>query len=222
MSFENYSALQAEIQSFLWDRADVVAKIPTFITLAEAEAKRLLRTQQAVLARPFTISGSIGAIPSGERAILSLTINLPQGSGTYDLDYATPEQLAEWSIVSPGQPRFYTIEGDRLRVLPVPDQSYTGTMRYRGVFDSLGEGVLTNWLLERHPDIYLAGALKYAKLWLIDQDADWSGMFYNAIAQANKDTPMRQTNTKLRADAITSMSGVGRYDVRSDTYGGRN
>lgn len=223
MSFESYDALKSEIQSFLWDRSDVAAKIPTFITLAETEMKRLLRTQQCVLSRPFSLSSNIAAIPTNGRSIRAVQLVLPQADETtFDLDYVTPEQMASWSVSSAAQPRFYTIEGGRLKFFPTPEQGYTGTIHYRGVLDALGATNPTNWVLEEHPDIYLAGALKYAKLWLIDADQDWSSMFYGAIQQANRDQPMIQTNTTLRADAVSTLGRNGGYDIYSDSYGGLN
>lgn len=218
MGFANYTDLQDEIRSFLWDRTDVVAKIPSFIALAESEMRRELRTQQVVVTRPISISSDVVALPSNERQIMSLDINLPDGAGTLDLTYATPEQMSSWSDVTPQRPRFYTIQNNRLQIFPTPDQSYTGTLTYRSAFDPLSASNVTNWILERHPDIYLSGSLKWAKAWLIDPDWDWASPFYSAIAAANKDQPMRQSNTTLRADDVTSMSRRGGYDVYSDSY----
>lgn len=219
MSFESYDALKAEIQSFLWDRSDVVAKIPSFIALAESEMRRELRTQQAVLTRPYTVANGIGSLPSGNRQILS--ISLDNDGGHIDLDYVTPEQAAAWNFVSPGRPRFYTIEGERIRFSPEPDGTYSGSIVYRGIFDPLDDTNTTNWLLERHPDIYLCGALKWAKAWLIDGDQDWATPFYSAIAAANRDQPMRQGNATLRSDEVSSLNRRGGYDIFTDSYGGR-
>lgn len=222
MSFANYAALQDEIKSFLWDRADVVSKIPTFIQLAEAEMKRLLRTQQVVTRQSYTVNNVTGSVPCDERQIMAVQLDLPYANaGTIDLDYATPEQMAEWSVISPQRPRFYTLEGDQLRFLPVPDQSYSGRIIYRSAFCPLSATNRTNWILERHPDIYLSGALKWAKMWLIDSDQDWSTPFYAGIESANSDQPMRQTNSHLRADDVTSLNRRGSgYSIMTDSYGG--
>lgn len=221
MAFGDYTQLQAEIQSFLWDRTDVVAKIPTFITLAEAEMKRLLKTQQAVVSRPMALSAGngVGGLPGASRKIRSVVLNEISGNGTFELDYATPEAMAGYNFVNPARPRFYTIEGDRLRILPLPDQAYTGTVHYRSVFDPLADTNTTNWVLEQHPDIYLSGALKYAKMWLIDQDQDWGSVFYGAIDQANQDEPMIQTNSTLRADEVSAMGNRSGYNIYTDGYG---
>lgn len=219
MAFASYADLQEEIRSFLWDRTDVVSRIPSFIALAESEMRRLLRTQQVVITRPINISGSIMPLPSSERQILSLQINLPQDSGTLDLTYATPEQVSQWSVVNPQRPRFYTIENNRVQFLPVPDQDYTGSMTIRTAFDPLSASNTSNWILERHPDAYLAGSLKWAKMWLIDGGQDWDAPFYSAIEGANRDQPMRQSNSRLRSDDLAVMNRGGRYNIYTDGYG---
>ncbi len=223
MAFADYTGLKSEIQSFLWDRTDTVAKVPSFIALAEAEMKRLLRTQQVVQNQPYTVTGEIAAIPCNARQILAVRLDATQGAGTFDLDYATPEQASQYNFVSPARPRFYTVESDQVRLYPTPDQTYSGTVVYRDVFCPLSASNRTNWVLERHPDIYLCGALKWAKAWLIDQEQDWSGPFYSAIEAANRDQPMRQANSRLRADDVTVLNGRGgRYNIRDDSYGGRH
>lgn len=223
MSFANYTGLQEEIKSFLWDRTDVVARIPSFIQLAESEMRRLLRTQQSVKRQTYTVSNTTGSVPCDEMQIMAIQLQLPgANAGTIDLDYATPEQMAQWSVVSPQRPRFYTVENDTIRFLPSPDQTYSGVIIYQADFSSLSATNRTNWILERHPDIYLSGALKWAKRWLIDQDQDWDTPFYQGIEAANRDQPMRQRNSRLRTDEAASMNraGRGRWNIYSDSYGG--
>ena len=62
-----------------------------------------------------------------------------------------------------------------------------------------------NWVLKHHPDIYLCGALKWAKAWLIDSDQDWQTPFLRGIEAANRDSPRVQMNSTLRADEATIM-----------------
>ena len=184
MSFESYDALRAEIQSFLWDRTDVVAKIPSFITLAETEAKRLLRTRQTNERKPFTISGEISSIPCGSGPILAVRV---MDGCTKDLDYVSPEQFSALSKPVSWTPEFYTIQNERMYFYPEGD--FSGEIVFVEPFCSLSSTNRTNWLLREHPDIYLCGALKWAKAWLIDSDQDWATPFYSAIEAANAHMP---------------------------------
>lgn len=217
MAFDTYANLQIEVRSFLWDRADVVAKVPSFITLAEAEMRRLLRTRDVIRQATFTVSSGTGGLACDTSQVLSIQLAIPGATpSTIDLDYVTPEAMDQWSGQSAARPRFYTILGDRLYFFPTPDQSYTGHMRLRDGFTALSNTNRTNWILDKHPDVYLAGALKWAKRWLIDSDQDWETPFLEGVAQANRDRPMRQRNTTLRTDDLTMAGGRGRWNVYTD------
>lgn len=219
MSFKDYAALQEEVKSFLWDRADVAAKIPTFITLAESEARRLLATRQMVTRQPFSISSENRNIPCGAETVKS--VRLERDEWSYDLDYVTPEQMATYSqAMAPSRPRFYTIQNDRMTFYPAPLESYDGHIIFRESVPSLSDTCKTNWLLENHPDIYLCGALKWGKAWLIDGDQDWATPFYSAIDEANRDQPMNQRNVRLRADDVVAMGNWRhrRYSIYTDGY----
>lgn len=220
MAFSDYTGLKAEIQSFLWDRTDTVAKVPSFIALAEAEMKRLLRTTQGVSQQPYTVTGEIASIPCEARQILSVRLNVPEGQGVFDLDYVTPEQASQFNYMAPARPRFYAIEDGLVSLYPTPDQTYSGDVVVRSAFDALSNSNRTNWVLEQHPDIYLCGALKWAKAWLIDGEQDWASPFYAAIEAANRDQPQRQANTRLRADGVSMLNRGGRWNVYTDSYGG--
>lgn len=197
----NYAELQATIKSFLWDRSDVGAQIPTFIRLAESEARRLLRTAEANARKPFTVSGEISGIPCGAGAIKAIRLGTEEDGGC-DLDYVTPEVFAAQKP-NTGRPRFYTVQNELLYFFPTPVQTYSGVIVYVDPFEPLSNTCRENWLLCRYPDIYLAGSLKWAKAWLIDDDQDWATPFYSAIDAANLDNPRVQTNTTLRADEVT-------------------
>lgn len=198
---KNYAELQTAIRSFLWDRTDVTAQVPTFIQLAESEARRLLRTAQVNSMRPFNVSGGVAAIPCGAGAIKGVRLGSPDDTGC-DLDYLTPESVVSQKPDT-GRPRFYTVQNERIYLYPTPDKMYSGAIIYVDPFEPLSDTCTDNWLLKRHPDIYLAGALKWAKAWLIDSDWDWATPFYSAIEAANLDNPRVQTNTRLRTDEVT-------------------
>lgn len=208
MPFNTYDELKAEIQSFLWDRADVVAKIPTFIVLAEAEARRLIRTRNVNDSRQFSYSGTVAAIPCGAGAIKAIQID---DGGTRDLDYISPEQFSSLNDPKTGTPRFYTVQNEQIYFYP--QGATTGRILFIDPFEPLSNACRCNWLLKEHPDIYLCGALKWGKAWLIDGDWDWATPFYSAIEAANAHNPRVQTNTKIRADEASMMAGRPGFDM---------
>ena len=208
MSFKDYAGLQEEIRSFLWDRGDVAARIPSFIDLAEAEMRRLLKTRQATCRKAFTTSGGGVSLPCGADQVQAVRV------GHRDLDYIAPERF---DSVNPEYEndcgRFYTVYDCRVK-FHAPE-GRDGEIIYLGPFSPLSETCRTNWILERHPDIYLSGALKWAKMWLIDADQDWGSPFYAAIREANRVNPRVQSNTKLRADDATIMASRHKFDIRT-------
>lgn len=217
--FDTYAQLKEQVASFLWDREDAAAKIPVFIQLAEAEARRLLRTRQTTDSVPFTISSATAGIPCDAGSIKAIRIDDPDESSSRELDYMSPERWASLGSMSSGWPRFYTIQNDRIYFAPHGDEPIKGSLVYIGPFCPLSDTCRTNWLLKKHPDIYLCGALKWAKAWLIDSDQDWSSPFYAAISAANRDDPRVQMNTKLRADEATAMGSRHKtFDIRTGGF----
>lgn len=216
MSFDNYAALQAEIASFLWDRADVVARIPSFIRLAESEARRRLRTRNMNAVEPFVFSGGLAPIPCGSGQIKAVRV-LNGSGGTRDLDYVSPERYMAMEAPKSGTPYFYTVQNEAIHFYPTSGAS--GQIMYVDPFCPLSDRNKSNWLLREYPDIYLCGALKWGKAWLIDSDWDWETPFYRAIEEANAFNPRVQTNTKLRADEVTAIAGMRGFDITTGGLG---
>lgn len=219
MSFENYEGLKAEIKSFLWDRSDVVDRIPSFVKLAETEARRLLRTREANATKQFTYSSGMASIPCGGGTILAVRLDGDDVRPWRDLSYVSPEQFSTiHENDSWGYPRFYTVQDERIMFAPRGTAASTGEIVYIESFCPLTYDSDCNWLLKQHPDIYLSGALKWGKAWLIDGDWDWSTPFYSAIKAANAEVPRVQLNTTLRADEATRMGRRSGFNIYTGSY----
>jgi hypothetical protein len=68
-------------------------------------------------------------------------------------------------------------------VLPAPDTGYTAELTYIGTLPKLSDSNTSNWILARHPDVYLYGALMQAAPYLRDDERVglWSSMYTQAI-----------------------------------------
>lgn len=220
MSFENYADLKAEIKSFLWDRPDVEARIPSFVKLAETEARRLLKTREANATQKFAYSAGMTSIPCGAGNILAVRLGGDDVTPWRDLNYVSPEMFStipERDLR--GYPRFYTVQNERIMFAPRGDAASQGEIVYIDSFCPLKNDDDCNWLLRDHPDIYLCGALKWGKAWLIDGDWDWATPFYSAIKAANAEVPRVQMNTTLRADEATFMGSRRRsFNIYTGGY----
>jgi hypothetical protein len=62
-----------------------------------------------------------------------------------------------------GQPQAYAISGSSLLIAPAPDSAYAIRLTYKQAIPALSDANPTNWLLTRHPDLYVAASLAMAE-----------------------------------------------------------
>jgi hypothetical protein len=161
----NFNDLQARVLDYL-DRPELADQFPGWVRLFQNKMNRILRTgmQEAVitLVPDPTTNGCV--LPNDFASVRAVQY----GTGPiWNLEYATPEVIArEWPYASGGIPRLYTIQGTTL--FPVPANSVVLTY-YRGVQPYLA-GVLNDWILLNHFDIYLYGTLCEAESFLKNDD----------------------------------------------------
>ena len=187
MALGTFTELKDAIADWL-DRADLTARIPDFITLAEARLNRDLRI------RPMEVRSSMETT-SGQRYF-----NLPGGylqmrnmqmntNPITPLEYITPEMLDRlYGSDTTGKPRAYTLIGDEIQLAPIPDSDYTVEMAFYEKFTPLGDGtsgtVTTDWLTTNAPDILLYGALLEAEPFIKNDER--IGLWLNAYNGAVK------------------------------------
>lgn len=209
MAFDNYDQLKEQIASFLWDRDDAATQIPAFIELAESEMRRLLRTQQTTAVKRFVMSAGLSSLPCGAGQVKGVNVD------GLALTYLSPEHFSDAAhdVSSGVRPRFYTVRDGSIYFWPHNSAGKEGEIVYVDPFEPLSDSCDCNWILKRHPDIYLSGALRWAKRWLIDPAQDWDTVFFSAIEAANKDNPRVQPNTKIRADDVSMMAGRRGFNI---------
>lgn len=163
MALTTYADLQASVASWL-KRSDLTANIPDLIKLSEARIARDLRVRAQIQFGTLTCTAGIGyaALPSDFLEIENITL---QGDIDRSLTYETPEQLDVRFPRGAGnnRPAAYTIIGDRIYFGPVPDSGYTIQFTYYARLAELSAAGDTNWLLQKHPSVYLFAALAEAE-----------------------------------------------------------
>jgi hypothetical protein len=162
----DYTSLQAAVTEYLARDQDatLIARIPTFIQLAEAKFNRQLFVRQMEQRSTAVIDTT-----SSEPEFISLPsdfqsmrrVRLSSVTGKPCLEFRSGTQMDEYrfgiSDVA-ARPRYFTVFGDEIELAPSPDQNYTVEMIYRTNVPSLGTNT-SNWLLALAPDFYLYGAL---------------------------------------------------------------
>ena len=120
-----------------------------------------------------------------------------------------------------GRPRTYTIESDdeteTFRFGPSPDTSYTGYLSYYKNFEALGSSNTSNYILDKHPGIYLYGSLYHSANFLGGMDPQqvqsWLQMYIAA---------MERCENNDRQDSYGGAPVQQRTDVQTDLSFYRN
>jgi hypothetical protein len=195
----NYSELRAAILA-AFPSPEVEQSIDTFILTVEAEANRRLVDRQ-MNERTAYEDFSTETVPLPEDFAGVVSFWLSDGS---PLDFLAADDLAERVSTAQGKPRYYTITGDVFGFLPAPDGEYTAYLRYRQRIPALSSSATTNWLIERHPDIYLNGCLVEAGLFNETPDPRvpaWKSKLEDAFEQAARDHKRHSAPSQINARA---------------------
>lgn len=182
MALTTYAELKTSIGDWL-NRSDLTSVIPDFISLAEAQVERTLRTRQMIVRANASFDAQYGAVPSDflETKSLKLTSTNPQTPLEFLSIDALDQKAAEYT--ASGRPRFFGIVGGQLRIVPTPDSTYTTELTYYAKLSKLSTSNTSNWLLSSSPDIYLYGSLLQAAPYLQDDARiqTWATLYERAL-----------------------------------------
>jgi hypothetical protein len=162
----DYASLQTAVTEYLARDQDttLIARIPTFIQLAEAKFNRNLFVRQ-MEERSTTLTDTSDdepefiSLPSDFQSMRRVRLSSVEGKPA--LEFKSGTQLDEYRFNTSdvtGRPRYFTIFGDEIELAPTPDAAYTIEMVYRKNVPALATND-PNWLLTLAPDLYLYGAL---------------------------------------------------------------
>jgi hypothetical protein len=211
MSITTYAELQAAAANWLV-RADLTARIPEFITLAESRLNRVLRARLAETEAALT--AVVGArtipLPTGFAEPLALWI-LDSGGGRQTLRFEEPS-LVEASAI-PGRPCVWGIDGANLAFERPCDQAYGLVLRHLANF-ALSDAQPTNALLSGHPDAYLFAVLCEAGPFLRDDDLAqaYEARLSRAIDEINAQDARSRAARTLTTDIPPRRRGAG-FDI---------
>lgn len=181
MAFTNYTELQKSIANWA-DRDDMGPFIPDFVALCEARFNRELRLRSMEQKwEADTVGGQANyALPPNFLQMREFRLNT---TPTTSLRYVSPEIYEAWNMSS-GQPNFYTIIANEIRLGPVPAGVYNMEMLYWAKFPKLSGTTPANWMLQNAPDVYLYGSLMEMEPFLQNDAriAVWSAGYQKAIS----------------------------------------
>ena len=207
MALTTYTELKASVADWL-NRSDLTAAIPDFISLAEAQIERTLRTRQMIVRANASFNVEFGATPADFLEVRSFKLsgtNPPTPLSFMTIDALDAEAT---KFTASGRPKFFGVVGSQFRLVPTPDSNYATELTYYAKLSKLSASVATNFILSASPDIYLYGALLQAAPYLQD-DARiqvWATLYERAL------------NDLQTADDRASTSG-GALLTRAKTFG---
>ena len=187
MAISTKAELHTAIANWL-NRSDLTARIPEFITLAEASFNRILRARDMLVRSTASVTNQYISIPTDFLEMLN--IELTSTSPPKRLVYITSDRSDDYREKqnnTAGTPGYYTIEGNSIQLLPTPSASVTVQLNYYQDIPALS-GLAdsdNNWLLLAHPDVYLYGTLMQASPYLMDQEKTqmWDGLLARSLQE---------------------------------------
>lgn len=173
-----YNELVAAAKAYA-DRldAEVNLSMPAFVLMAEARINRVLKVgEQTKRIYTNTVDNQeYYTLPSeynGMRVIQFNTIGVDDSqSTTFNLEYATPEQILSYQAANLGLGNYYTIVNNQIQVYPaLPGNGTIEIVFYRKV-PPLTASNQNNWMADDNPDIYLSGVCAEIELFVKNYEA---------------------------------------------------
>lgn len=162
----DYATLKSVIADWL-DRDDLDSKVPMFVQMAEAMFNRELHTPEMEREKTFVVASEESNLPDD---YLAMRVIYVEGSPDRPLRGMAPTALREEFDGSADIPVAYCLVNGGLTLIPPPSSPTTITMTYFARIEALGDANESNWLLDKHPDLYWAATLAYAYDY-VDDDA---------------------------------------------------
>ena len=205
MALTTYAELQTSIAEFL-NRDDLTAKIPDFITLAEAQMNAELRHWRMEKRATASLDSQYTAVPLDFIQPVRFSIIGSQISSLSQTDSKTITDLRAANSNALGRPTEYTIIDGSIEVFPTPDTTYTLELLYYETLDALNNGNTSNWVLQYYPNAYLYGSLLHSAPYLMEDQRinTWGAFYRKAIDDINFDAVKSKTAADGRRIKIRS------------------
>jgi hypothetical protein len=179
---QTWAELKASIAEWL-NRSDLTAKIPELVAFAERRFNRIIVVPEREAVATATMSGERLAVPADFWQLRSLYID---ADPRIALEQVSPSVLRKsYAAQVTGKPRVFAIIDEQFVFGPAPDDTYGVEIDYYATIPALGDSQATNWLLTKHPDIYLYGTLLQAEayLWNDNRLEVWKAALDEAVGE---------------------------------------
>lgn len=164
MDLSTYNGLKAAVAEYL-NREDLTAQIPVFVALAETKFNRDIRVLDMMKLTRADVDDGFFSLPADYLQTHTLRLVTPSNA---KLEFVSLAEMNEHRIGSSSTrtPGRYTMVGNKFMLEPSPATEITLELAYFAKTPALSATNPTNWLLTRHPDLYLYGTLLEAEPFL--------------------------------------------------------
>jgi hypothetical protein len=209
MAISTYAELQTAAATWLI-RNDLTARIPEFISLAEARLNRVLRMRRAEAEASLTATPASRSITLPTTFAEPLNLWISRDGDRVAMEFREPVLMEAES--ESGEPRLWGIDGTSLVFERPCDSAYSFVLRYLAKF-ALSDASPTNALLTDAPDAYLFATLCEAGPFLRDETllASYEGKLSRSIRELNA----KEHRSKAMQPLATEVAQVTGYRNRA-------
>lgn len=177
----NFGQLQAYVKSFMGDRDDYPAYV---FDLTNADINRDFRLLEMQSETTLSASAESVSLPADFLELES--IYCESGGERWQLVPMTEgAQAVHWN--SSARPVYYAVHNGEVTLMPVPDGTYTLTVRYYASLDTPTADGDENAVMTTYPTLYLYGAATHAALWMGDTErTQTANAAYTSAVQQTK------------------------------------
>ena len=199
----SYSGLVASIAKWLWRTgdSDTEAYIPDMVSMAEAYFSRRFRDRdmEASVSSLAVVDG-VASLPSDFRAVVSVRDTAYEH---YQLKPKPIDQIEMFEDITSGKLQFYDVLGGEMHFWP--RVTTTVRLRYLQAIPALSDSNTSNWLLQKHPDLYLYQTLACGEAFNMNDQrvAMWKAKAEQALYD------VEQEDIHLHQDALTPTPSTG-------------
>ena len=183
MALTNYQDLVTSVSDWL-AAEELVPRVPDFISLAEAQFNRRLRTRDQHTRVTADAAPQFVTLPTDFLELISVQVNT---SPPARRQKSTESQLDDLRNAneSTGTPTHFAVLGPNLELYKTPSSTTEIEITYYKKVPALTASVPTNFLMTNHPDIYLYGALTAAEPYLGNDDrlATWNALLERGVEE---------------------------------------
>ena len=155
-----YSGLVTSAGEWL-NRSDLVLKVPLFIQMVEERLSRILRCPEMEEEATIVTDAERIDLPTDFRQARALYLDTDPRQ---ELEAVTLGTLrTKYAQQITGKPECYAISGGEIVLGPAPDDEYNAILTYYQDIPALSTDLETNWVISKHPSLYLYGTLLQAE-----------------------------------------------------------